>query len=191
MKRKRNAPEPAGGRNNQRSKKARLTSDQSPVATIASIQHPVLSRLYPEVLSLRHYLLSRLPASSRLKSRRRKLSQLGIHPGHQDTAPRGIDLELGELLDTTLVGVIPSSRAERPEDAARQRDGDLESFTQEVATSNGSAGTFKPGYFLHAEVSLAGVGDTICGGLRPVAPKFKKKRMQSTMADRSLRLWIS
>ncbi|KAJ4344797.1 Telomerase reverse transcriptase [Didymosphaeria variabile] len=150
MKRKRNGPEPAVGRT-PRSKKARLATDQSPVATPA-IEHPVLSRLYPGVLSLRHYLLSRLPASSKLKSRRRKISQLGIHPGQGDIAPRGIDLELGELLDTTLVGVIPSSRAKKPEEATRERDGDLESFTQEVAASNGSAGTFKPGYFLQAEI---------------------------------------
>jgi hypothetical protein len=154
MKRKGNDSNPVGARNS-RSKKPRLVADQSPAATHASIEHPVLSRLYPEVLSLRHYLLSRLPASSRSKSRRRNLSQLGIHAGHQDTAPRGIDLELAELLDTTLVGVVPNSRAGKPELAVRERNGDLESFTQEVAVSNGSAGTFKPGYFLQAEVSLA------------------------------------
>lgn len=154
MKRKANGPDPADGLNPP-SKKARLASDQSAAATHASVEHPVLSRLYPEVLSLRHYLLSRLPASSTLKNRRRKLSQLGIRTDHQDAAPRGIDLELGELLDATLVGVVPGPRAGNPEVAARERHGDLESFTQEVAAaSNGSAGTFKPGYFLQAEVSL-------------------------------------
>ncbi|KAL1595840.1 Telomerase reverse transcriptase [Paraconiothyrium brasiliense] len=149
MKRKRNVPEL--GRN-PGSKKARLGADQSPVATPAVIEHPVLSRLYPEVLSLRHYLLSRLPTSSKLRSRRRKISQLGLHSGQEDIAPRGIDLELGELLDTTLVGVVPISRAKGPEEAARERDKDLESFTQEVAASNGSTGSFKPGYFLQAEI---------------------------------------
>ena len=112
----------------------------------------MLSRLYPEVLSLRHYLLSRLPASSGSKSRRRHLSQLGIITGDQSTAPRGIDLELGEVLDATLVGVLPSRRAANPEVAARERDDDLENFTQEVAANNASAGTFKPGYFLQDEV---------------------------------------
>ncbi|KAL5463064.1 hypothetical protein PMIN06_001306 [Paraphaeosphaeria minitans] len=151
MKRKGNDPHPAGGRN-PRSKKARLATDQSHAATPPAIEHPVLSRLYPEVLSLRHYLLSRLPASSRSKNRRRNLSRLGIPTRHQDTAPRGIDLELADLLDATLVGVVPSPRAGNPESAARERDGDLESFTQEVAASNGSAGTFKPGYFPQAEI---------------------------------------
>jgi hypothetical protein len=154
MKRNAKDPNPVGGRN-PRSKKPRLVADQSPAATPASIEHPVLSRLYPEVLSLRHYLLSRLPASSKSKSRRRNLSQLGLHTRHQNTAPRGIDLELAKLLDATLVGVVPSSRAGKPEIAVRERDGDLDSFTQEVAASNASAGTFKPGYFLQAEVSLA------------------------------------
>ena len=112
----------------------------------------MLSRLYPDVLSLRHYLLPRLPASSRLKSRRQKLSELGAeHPSHGDTAPRGIDLELGELLDTTLVGVLPS--AAKPQDADRERSKDLESFSQEVSATNNSAGTFRAGCFLQAEVS--------------------------------------
>ncbi|KAL5391507.1 hypothetical protein DPSP01_001371 [Paraphaeosphaeria sporulosa] len=150
MKRTGNVPNPAG--RNPRPKKPRLATNQSPVATPASIEHPVLSRMYSEVLSLRHYLLSRLPASSRSKNRRRNLSQLGKCTGHQDTAPRGIDPELSKLLDATLVGVVPSPRAGNPEVAARERDGDLETFTQEVAASNGTAGTFKPGYFLQAEI---------------------------------------
>ncbi|KAJ4301248.1 Telomerase reverse transcriptase [Kalmusia sp. IMI 367209] len=146
MKRKRNTH--AGGRN---PKRVRAVSDQSPVATTASVEHPVLSRLYPEVLSLRHYLLSRLPASSRLKSRRRKLSQLGLHPSHEDTATCGTDLELGELLDSTLVGVLPNGDADRRENALREREKDLESFTQELSLTN-SASTFKPGYFLQSEI---------------------------------------
>lgn len=153
MKRKRTVPNPVEARN-PRSKKPSLVTDQSPAATPASVEHPVLSRLYPEVLSLRHYLLSRLPASSASKNRQRHLSQLGTCTGDQSTAPRGIDLELGKLLDATLVGVLQRPRAGNPEVAAKERDGDLESFTQEVAASNASAGTFKPGYFLQGEVSL-------------------------------------
>ena len=159
MKRKHSAH--AGDRN-ENPKKPRRAPYQSAAATTASIEHPVLLRLYSEVLTLRHYLLSRFPASSKLKSRRRKLSQLGIeHPGQQDIASRGIDVELGELLDATLVGVPPGVDIEKRKDAERVRDRDLDSFTQEVSASINSAGTFKPGYFLQAEVSKLGTGGTL------------------------------
>jgi len=157
MKRKRNA-HPGGGP----PKKARRPADQSAVATMAFVEHPVLARLYPDVLSLRHYLLSRLPASS--KSRRRKLSQLGHqHLRDEGTAPRADDLELGELLDTTLVGALPTIAAEKREEAAKERDRDIESFSQQLPLTT-SASTFKAGYFLQSEVSRSHSCCTVFSG---------------------------
>ena len=162
-------------------KGATRAADQSSVATTASVEHPVLSRLYPDVLSLRHYLLSRLPASSRAKARRRKLSQLGLleHPGHGDTAPpaRSLDLELAELLDTTLVGVLPG--ASRRDDAERQMSRDLDSFSQEISATNPSAGTFKHGYLLQAEVSQFDVGDA-----RGPMTGYPERLREGTVADK-------
>lgn len=175
-KRKRTAH--AGNRNAHPKKARRAAPDQSPAATTVSVEHPVLSRLYPDLLSLRHYLLSRLPASSKLRDRRRKLSELGReHPSHGDTAPRGIDLELGELLDSTLVGVLPCTA--RRQDADKERSNDLESFSQEVLATSNSAGTFKAGYFLQAEVSRFDIGDVL------VLPLVTQVSREGTVIDQA------
>jgi hypothetical protein len=145
MKRKRSAH--VGGKP---PKRARGAVDQSPSATTADVEHPVLSRLYPHVTSLRQYLLSRLPTSS--KSRRRKLGQLGLQHGQDATTAREIDVKLGNLLDSVVVGVLPSSAdAAVREKAAQERERDLESFSQQLPAET-TAGTFKPGYFLQSEV---------------------------------------
>ncbi|KAF2684833.1 hypothetical protein K458DRAFT_27426 [Lentithecium fluviatile CBS 122367] len=132
-------------------KRARDAADQSAPATTPGVEHPVLSRLYPHVASLRHYLLSQLPSSS--KNRRRKLTQLGLQHQSQDaTAPRGIDIELGELLDSTLVGVVPKAADEvARKEAARERDRDLESFSQQLPPGT-TASTSKPGYLPQSEI---------------------------------------
>lgn len=134
-------------------KRARGTVDQSASATPPALDHPVLSRLYPHIASLRHHLLSRLPASS--KNRRRKLAQLGLPLPNQDaTAPRATDHELASLLDSVVVGRGLSTAADAParEAAAQERDRDLESFSQQLPAET-TASTFKPGYFLQSEVS--------------------------------------
>jgi hypothetical protein len=112
----------------------------------------VLSRLYPHVASLRHYLLSRLPSSS--KNRRRKLAQLGLQHASQDApAPRGMDEELVKLLDSVIVGGLPNdANAAARNVAAQERDSDLERFSQQLPAGT-TASTFKPGYFLQPEVS--------------------------------------
>lgn len=157
MKRKRSTHGP--DKPPKRPRTADAPTHQSPAATPVTVQHPVLNRLYPNVLSLRHYVLSRLPASSKFKSRRRKLSQIGRPlPSHADSPTCDtVDLELGELLDSTLVGVSPGSHAQGPEtDFAKERDEqrekDLETFTQALSLAN-SASTLKPGSFDHDKVS--------------------------------------
>ncbi|PVH95994.1 hypothetical protein DM02DRAFT_132437 [Periconia macrospinosa] len=137
-------------------KRPRQAADQSPTATTSCTQHPVLSRLYPKVVSLRHYLLSRLPASS--KNRRRKIAHLGVQQGPEqqdtNTATHGIDAELGKLLDATLIGVVSKHVTDdtAATDIAKERDQDLKNFSQHLSSSGTIGGTFKPGYFVHSEV---------------------------------------
>ncbi|KAF2112366.1 hypothetical protein BDV96DRAFT_159612 [Lophiotrema nucula] len=127
--------------------------NQSAIATTPDVDHPVLRRLYPEVLSLRHYLLSKLPGSS--KNRRRKLSQLGTSDPSQEpaatTSTCNVDSDLGSLLDSTLVGVFPTNGGTSREDAARARNRDIQSFSQHLSNYS-TGGTYKPGYFLQSEV---------------------------------------
>ena len=62
------------------------------------IGHPVLARYYATVLTLREYVLSRLPSTSRI--RRRKIRRIGRGPlPLSETEGR-----VSHLLDTTLVG---------------------------------------------------------------------------------------
>ncbi|KAF2185025.1 hypothetical protein K469DRAFT_577492 [Zopfia rhizophila CBS 207.26] len=125
-------------------KRSREAFSQSALATTPGVDHPVLRRLYPEVVSLRHYLLSRLSSCS--KNRRRKISQLGLsEPCRDATTTQSVDVELGRLLDSTLVGVSHKTIAASRDESARTRE--LESFSQQLSGS-----TFKPGYFLQSEV---------------------------------------
>ncbi|KAL5121967.1 Telomerase reverse transcriptase [Pleosporales sp. CAS-2024a] len=111
--------------------------------------HPVLRRLYPQVLTLRHYLLSRLPTSS--KGRRRRIAHVGSAPRAQDddACTRDLDLQLGTLLDSALVACFPNPEPKHTEHDARERE--RESFTQQRSQTV-SGGTFKPGYFLQSEI---------------------------------------
>lgn len=137
-------------------KKPRRVADQSPAATPATVDHPVLSRLYADVLSLRHYLLSRLPASSRPTATLRRLHHLPHQP--ESTAKdKDPDPELDALLDQTLVGLLPnldltSEPTHKHPDTERHQD--LEAFTQQLSASTNSPASEATGHFLQAEVSL-------------------------------------
>ncbi|KAH4908622.1 hypothetical protein HBI80_055510 [Parastagonospora nodorum] len=131
-------------------KKARR--DKPASASPPGPDHPVLRRLYPQVLTLRHHILSRLPKSS--KGRRRRIAQLGLATSAHDDAPtRDLDVQLGQLLDLALIGCVPDAEPGNIQHEAKERDRDreLESFTQQRSQSN-SGGTFKSGYFLQSEV---------------------------------------
>jgi len=146
MKRKRSAHSGVGVR-----KKAKGANDQSTKATAVNATHPVLQRLYPEVLTLRQYLLSRLPSSS--KNRSRKLSQLGhaIPAGGKNTAD-DLDNAVVQLLDSALVctsGVLPEK--DKTTRFTEEREKDIEAFTQQRSQST-PGGTFKPGYYRQSEV---------------------------------------
>ncbi|KAH7401802.1 hypothetical protein DE146DRAFT_631094 [Phaeosphaeria sp. MPI-PUGE-AT-0046c] len=118
-------------------------------ATPSSPGHPVLQRLYPQVLTLRHHLLSRLHKAA--KNRRRRIAQLGLSPPtHQDESTRDIDAQVGLLLDATLVGCFPDAESKSVDQEARERQRDTDTFTQQ--RSQGTFGaTFKPGYFMQSE----------------------------------------
>ncbi|KAJ9299612.1 hypothetical protein DTO271G3_2496 [Paecilomyces variotii] len=84
--------------------------------------HPVISRYYLRVLTLRQYLLGQLPSSS--KSRRRRIASLGQQGGN---TPRDHDIEaLSTLLDSTLVGVLREPHLKDDQETQKQ----FAAFTQ-------------------------------------------------------------
>jgi hypothetical protein len=127
-------------------KRPKAASSQSACATPQEVDHPVLRRLYPEVLSLRHYVLSRLPTSS--KNRRRRILQLG-----QSNPSSDVDCELGQLLDSTLVGVTPKAATASRDEVIRTREREIQSFSQQLSDC-ATGGTYIPGYFLQSEVGI-------------------------------------
>jgi telomerase reverse transcriptase len=111
------------------------------------VQKSLLSQYYSEVLTLREYLLSKLPASS--KVRRKKIASVSCREqraGVDETERE--DFSLASYLDQTLVGVpegieIPkderrkhwtsfSQRADNSESTVRSGDGDGECSQCEV-----------------------------------------------------------
>ena len=132
-------------------KVAKLSTDCT-----AAIKHPLLSAYYPTVLTLRGYILSALPATS--KTRRRKISGLGEHarvvplplktPAKAEKkVEHGIDDLLAKLLDTTLVGVLRRRTGEI--DQSRLKD--FKTFSQQVSPSTQS--TLGDGLSSQSEVS--------------------------------------
>jgi hypothetical protein len=131
------------------SKKAKRGAEHA-ASTPPGPDHPVLRRLYTQVLTLRHYVLSQLPKSS--KNRRRRLSQLGLAaPAQDDASAHDVDIQLGQLLDTALIGCFPTAEPKNAAREVKERNRDIENFTQQ-RSQNTSGGTFKPGYFLQSEV---------------------------------------
>ncbi|KAL8770748.1 MAG: hypothetical protein Q9209_003615 [Squamulea sp. 1 TL-2023] len=108
----------------------------------ASTPHPTLSLYYPQIFSLRDYILSRLPASS--KSRRRKILGIknttgtgGTHvhnvdPDSEESSPSSQEsdfdeeADLAQLLDKTLVCVRPHE----PQITWQAREKDFQAFSQ-------------------------------------------------------------
>src|SRR5690349_14546948 len=102
--------------NTDQNDQSRKVSKVSPAGFVGSavdqkpVQHVVLSSYYPKILTLRDFLLSKLPLSSRV--RRRKITTLG----REDRANTP-DLH---FLDTTFIGVLqetkPAAEQERQKD---------------------------------------------------------------------------
>jgi len=67
------------------------------------VKHAVLSKYYSQVVSLREYILTKLPASSKI--RRKKILSVGRKTPSQSGDAES-DRKLSEFLDQTLVGVL-------------------------------------------------------------------------------------
>lgn len=108
------------------------------------VKHAVLSQCYPQVFTLRDYLLFKLPATS--KARRKKVLNLGRKQSLED----GKDWSaLSTFLDLTLIGVMRNNEGS-PKDRIQQ----WTSFSQKVDTSNSTfANLSGTGNFSQTEVS--------------------------------------
>lgn len=139
-KRKRNRPgrESQGG--NKRQRISGGTNSKEPV-----VKSAVLAKYYTQVYTLREYLLSKLPITSKI--RRKKILAVGRNkklPGEEDEIH-----VLANHLDQTLVGVS-NHRDISPEERLQQRT----AFSQRVDTSDSNIGnTSLIGGFSQIEVS--------------------------------------
>ncbi|KAK8083728.1 hypothetical protein PG996_002509 [Apiospora saccharicola] len=92
---------------------------------LTPVQHAVLDQYYPQLLTLRDYVLLKLPATSRI--RRRKITSTGSSSAVSTGQITEIERVVGQVLDTTLVGVaqqtksIPDKRWEHWETYASQK----------------------------------------------------------------------
>lgn len=116
----------------------RVCDDSNRVAS-NNVAHPTLSLYYPEILTLRQYVLSRLPVSS--KTRRRKLVNIKNHSSikgegvkvnqeqcTQSSQGSDLDVEadIAQLLDRTLICV----RHHEPRLSWQVREKDFRAFSQ-------------------------------------------------------------
>lgn len=116
-------------------KRVKAHVDQSRVRP----SNALLKAYYPEVVTLRQYLASRLP-----KKRRRRLQQYGRADGHEH------HVELTRLLDAALVGTFQHV----PIDDSSIVEEDLTLFTQQLsATDDGR--TCTPGHLRQHEVGIS------------------------------------
>ena len=74
------------------------------------VKNALLAQYYPRVLSLREYLLSKLPLTSKI--RRKKILTVGRKPGDRSS---GRDQALANALDQILIGVSKDSQASQEE----------------------------------------------------------------------------
>ncbi|KAH9902028.1 hypothetical protein F4778DRAFT_105027 [Xylariomycetidae sp. FL2044] len=109
-------------------------------------QHVVLNRFYPQVLTLRGYVLSKLPASSRI--RRKKVTAVGLISKSPGRPVSDIEKSLGALLDNTLVGFT-----QEPKDVSEKRLEEWKNFSQKgdesyVTLSDGVSGYVESQYMI-------------------------------------------
>jgi len=93
-KRKRTRPNAQEGGQKRQKISDPLQSSKDPI-----IKHALLAQYYPQVFTLREYLLRRLPNTSKI--RRKKIASVGRNPSAEH---RELEEELARFLDQTLVG---------------------------------------------------------------------------------------
>ncbi|KAI8632108.1 hypothetical protein F5Y19DRAFT_386193 [Xylariaceae sp. FL1651] len=101
-------------------------------------QHPVLSQFYSQVQRLRDYVISQLPASSRI--RRRKVAAVGIVSKSPTTPLSDVERSLGVLLDTTLVGLSKPVNGEEDHRIREWKNFSQRGDESYVTLSNGVTG---------------------------------------------------
>jgi hypothetical protein len=135
-KRKRNRPGCGGRAESKRQKISGGFNPKNPV-----IKSAVLAKYYPQVLTLREYLLSKLPASSKI--RRRKILSVGTR-----RVPGGEGDALATHLDETLVGIL--THRDISQEVRLQQ---WNTFSQRIDTSDSNVGnTSGLGGFSQVEV---------------------------------------
>lgn len=121
------------------SKKGRTQPESNQQLEPVQTHHAVLSQYYSQVLTLRHYVLSRLPPTSRL--RRKKVTAIGIvdkTPGPPTLSD--IEHSLGVLLDNTLIGVPKESKTLEDDRVEGWKTFSQKGDESYVTLSNGVAG---------------------------------------------------
>lgn len=108
------------------------------------MKHALLAHHYPDVLSLRQYLVLKLPSASKI--RRKKILTVGRDIG-PETSDR--DKALGHVLDQTLVGVSKYGGVSQEE-----RWQQWTSFSQKADTSISAFNISGVGLFSQSEVSI-------------------------------------
>ncbi|KAI0486254.1 hypothetical protein F4859DRAFT_362594 [Xylaria cf. heliscus] len=109
----------------------------SRVSVNSQVQHPVLSQYYPQVQSLRDYIITQLPSSSRI--RRRRVSAVGIASKPDGTPLSDIERSIGVLLDSTLIG-LSKPTAEEDHRMEGWKNFSQRGDESSVTLSNGVAG---------------------------------------------------
>ncbi|KAI1174954.1 hypothetical protein F4777DRAFT_348646 [Nemania sp. FL0916] len=100
------------------------------------VRHPVLSRYYPRVQTLREFVIAQLPSSSRI--RRKKVSVVGVISKSHELPLSDVERSLGTLLDATFVGIpetTPEQEASRMNEWKQFSEKGDESY---VTLSNGT-----------------------------------------------------
>lgn len=121
------------------------------------VKQAVLAQYYPQVFTLREYLLFKLPATS--KVRRKKILNLGGKQSHGDRKECGV---VSAFLDRTLVGVMKSNEV-----LLEERIQQWTSFSQKVDMSDPTfANLSGTGNFSQSEVS---VYSSSPGGMHDIA----------------------
>lgn len=109
------------------------------------VKQALLAQYYPKVFSLREYLLSKLPTTSKI--RRKKISKLGRH---HDLGNGEHQSSLAQFLDQTLIGVLKDDGVPREE-----RVQQWSSFSQRADILDSNFGDLSgAGVFSQSEVSV-------------------------------------
>ena len=114
--------------------------------------HPLLQQYYANISSLRQYLVSKLPKTS--KKRRRRLLHYGS--GSADDTPTA-DLRVASLLDGVIVGSFKWIQREPSEDVLSEISVFTQQLTESTVVISPTQGAFKQsevGWRSHLRITL-------------------------------------